>query len=63
MTASQLGEESVYFPYTTRSSLIHPQAMTEGLRHSRKLEAGADAEALEDAADWLVHMAYSACFL
>jgi hypothetical protein len=48
----QLGEERVYFIHSSMKQFI--KSSEGGTQAGRNLEAGADAEAMEGAADWLV---------
>ena len=56
MTKKQVGEEMVYSAYTSRSGSI---SGSQGRSSNRAgtFEAGADAEAMEGAANWLASQA------
>jgi hypothetical protein len=44
-------------------SVHHPRKSGQELKQDRNLQARADAEAMEGAAYWLVHIPWVACFL
>jgi hypothetical protein len=62
MTEEQVGEERVYSAYTSTFLFITKKSGWE-LTQGRNLEAGANAEAMESAAYWMLPLSCSASFL